>query len=331
MALGVLGEAALRRCASLARHLAPPCAAPLGAAARVARCPASAAGSTGLLAGRVAVITGSGAGIGEAAAKLFADEGAYVVVTDVNRARCLAVAEAINSAHAGCNPPRAIAVPGDVTGERFAKDIVDEAVRTYGGVDILVNNAGYTWDGAIHKTTQKQWDAMLLVHCTAPFRLIQAVEPHMRGAAKREIETLGAPRERVIINVSSTTGVHGNSMQANYATAKAGVIGLTKAVAKEWGSFGVRCNAIAYGYMQTRLTASREATVAAGEGVQLPDGTTVQVGVKGVDFAEVAKRSVPLKRMGTVQEAAGAMLMLASPHAGYVTGVCLPVEGGLGM
>ena len=280
-----------------------------------------------MLEDKVAVITGSGAGIGAAAARLFAEQGARVVVSDLDEARCRAVAQAINEERAG----RAVAVPGDVTAEGFPKHVVDAAVSNYGRLDILVNNAGHLWDGAIHKMTRKQWDAMLELHCTAPFRLIQAAEPHMRGAAKREIEELGAPRERVIINVSSTTGIHGNSMQANYATAKAGVVGLTKTVAKEWGGFGVRCNAVAFGYMQTRLTASRDATAAAGEAVRLPDGTTLQVGVKGVDFEEVAKATVPLKRMGTVQEAAGAMLLLASPHAGYITGVCLPVEGGLGM
>ena len=245
-----------------------------------------------MLEDKVAVITGSGAGIGAAAARLFAEQGARVVVSDLDEARCRAVAQAINEERAG----RAVAVPGDVTAEGFPKHVVDAAVSNYGRLDILVNNAGHLWDGAIHKMTRKQWDAMLELHCTAPFRLIQAAEPHMRGAAKREIEELGAPRERVIINVSSTTGIHGNSMQANYATAKAGVVGLTKTVAKEWGGFGVRCNAVAFGYMQTRLTASRDATAAAGEAVRLPDGTTLQVGVKGVDFEEVAKATVPLKR-----------------------------------
>ena len=293
-------------------------------------CNATSASSTppaqGLLHGRVAIITGSGAGIGEAATKLFAREGAYVVVTDLDRAKCLAVTESINSEHTHSVPPRALAVPGDVTDEAFPAELVRRTIERYGGVDILVNNAGYTWDSVIHKTSKKQWDAMLLVHCTAPFRLLQAVEPHMRGAAKIELESGRKPRPRVVINVSSTSGIHGNAGQANYATAKMGVLGLTKTVAKEWGAFNVRCCCIAFGYVQTRLTAKRDK-----ESISLGDGTRVPLGIPGMNFEDVAKTTVPLQRMGTVEEAAGSMLMLASDHAGYINGICLEVTGGLGI
>ncbi|KAF5837414.1 hypothetical protein DUNSADRAFT_4394 [Dunaliella salina] len=102
----------------------------------------------------------------------------------------------------------------------------------FGRIDFLVNNAGFTWDGVIQKMTPQQWETMLLVHCTAPFRLIQAACPHMRDAAKQEIQAGGQPCSRCIVNISSTSGTHGNAGQANYATAKAGIIGLTKTVAK---------------------------------------------------------------------------------------------------
>ena len=140
-----------------------------------------------------------------------------------------------------------------------------------------MNNAGYTWDGVVHKMSAKQWEAMLAVHCTAPFRIIQASDactllplpppappstplhpplqalaPLMRDPAKAEAEASGSARPRCILNVSSVSGTHGAAGQANYATAKAGVVGLTKSVAREWGHLNIRCNALAYGYINTR-------------------------------------------------------------------------------
>ena len=191
------------------------------------------------LAGQVAVITGAGRGIGEAAAKLFAAAGAKVVVSDVDGPRTDAVCRAIVAAGG-----TAVGCPGDVTDPGFPKRVMERCKTAFGALTILVNNAGYTWDGVIHKMTEDaQWQAMLDVHCTAPFRLIQAAEPLMRQAAKREIAERGFARRRTIINVSSTSGVHGHAGQANYATAKAGVVGLTKTLAKEWGQVRVGTSA----------------------------------------------------------------------------------------
>ena len=188
------------------------------------------------------------------------------------------------------------------------------------------SETGYTWDGMAHKLRPEQWDAMLAVHCTAPFRLIQAAAPYMRDAAKREKEASpdGRPRPRSIINVSSTSGTHGNAGQANYATAKAGVVGLTKTIAKEWGMFNVRCNALAFGFIATRLTGDK------GAASITVKGKTVALGIPGGEAAAdaAAEMMIPLGRVGTPEEAAGAMLMLCSPYAGFVSGQTLEVTGG---
>lgn len=271
------------------------------------------------LQGQVAIITGGGKGIGEAAAKLLAQYGASVVVADLDAAAAEAVAQAIHAAGG-----RAAAVAGDVTAAGFAERLVDEAVRAFGGIHIVVNNAGFTWDGVIHKMSDQQWAAMLAVHCTAPFKLIQAATPHMRDAAKHEMESQGAAQPRSIINISSTSGTHGNAGQANYATAKAGVVGLTKAVAKEWGPFNIRCNAIAYGLIDTRLTRPKES----GESIQV-GGHQVPLGIPAADtYWQAVKAAIPLRRVGSAEDAAGAILMLAGPWSSYMTGQVLEVNGG---
>jgi len=184
---------------------------------------------------------------------------------------------------------------------------------------------GYTWDGVIHRLTGEAWDAMLAVHCTAPFRLIQAAAPFMRDAAKAEAEgPAGRPRPRCIINVSSTSGAHGNAGQANYATAKAGVLGLTKTLAREWGGLGIRANAVTYGFIATRLTGEKgAASVRVG-------GRDVPLGIPGGEAvaSAAAEMMIPLRRVGTPEEAAGAMLLLASPYASFVSGQSLEVTGG---
>jgi 3-oxoacyl-[acyl-carrier protein] reductase len=272
-----------------------------------------------MLADQVAIITGSGQGVGAAAAKLFAEHGARVAVTDIDKEKSDKVAKEIKDAGG-----QAISVPGDVTKEDFPERIMKATIDAFGRLDILINNAGYTWDGVIHRITPKQWEAMLAVHQTAPFRLIQAAAPHMRDAAKQEMQQEGHARPRCIINVSSTSGTHGNAGQANYATAKAGVIGLTKTVAKEWGQFNIRCNGIAYGYIETRLTADK------GNATMTVDGQTVKLGIPGATQHSAAARKlmIPLQRTGTPQEAAGAMLMLASPYSSYITAQMIEVTGG---
>jgi len=174
--------------------------------------------------------------------------------------------------------------------------------------------------------TDAQWEAMLKVHNTAPFRVIRAAAPYMREVAKKEIQEKGTTLEpRCIINISSTSGLHGNPGQANYSTAKLGVVGLTKTIAKEWGQFNIRCNAIAFGFINTRLTQSKTK----GAFIQV-EGKQVKLGIPEAGQKDMTA-SIPLRRAGDVEEAAGSILLLASPHANYITGHTLEVTGGMGI
>ncbi|KAG9496704.1 hypothetical protein J7337_011485 [Fusarium musae] len=272
----------------------------------------------GLLAGQVAIITGSGQGIGAEAARLFAKEGAKVVVADIDAEKSKAVADDINK-----NGGQAIAVPGDILKAEYVNDLVKKAAEFGDGkINIIVNNAGYTWDGVIHKMTDKQWDTILALHCTAPFTLVRAAAPYFRVRD-------GAPR--CIVNISSTSGVHGNAGQLNYSLAKAGITGFTKTIAKEWGpSFGVRANTIAFGHILTRLTAAKED----GAFVTGPDGEKIALGIptKQKEAAgDNAHADIPLRRPGTATEAASAVLAVASPLFSYVSGQTIMVTGGRNM
>jgi 3-oxoacyl-[acyl-carrier protein] reductase len=273
-----------------------------------------------MLENQVAIITGAGRGIGAAAAQLFAAHGAKVVVSDRDAAPTEAVVAAITDAGGAAH-----GVPGDVTDPEFPERLLAATHDVYGDVHILVNNAGYTWDGMLHKMSDKQWEAMLAVHNTAPFRLVRAAAPYMREAAKQEQAEGTSGSSRCIINVSSTSGLHGNVGQLNYATAKMGVVGFTKTVAKEWGPFGIRCNAVAFGYIETRLTQAKES----GEKIAV-DGEEIPLGVPG-HMHDMVKMMIPLGRTGTVEEAAGGILLLASPYAGYINGHTLEVTGGMGI
>lgn len=269
---------------------------------------------------QVVVITGAGRGIGAAAAQLFARHGAKVVVNDLNQEPADEVVAAIRAAGG-----EASTMAGDVTESGFPERLMETAVATYGKINVLVNNAGYTWDGMLHKMNDKQWQAILDVHATAPFRMIRAVAPYMREPAKEELASGGLKEPRCIINVSSTSGLHGNIGQINYATGKMGIIGLTKTVAKEWGGFGIRCNAVAFGFIDTRLTRPKEneeSIEVAGEEILLgiPEKLRRNAGV-----------FIPLGRPATPEEAAGGIVMLASPWAAYVTGHTLEVTGGAGI
>jgi 3-oxoacyl-[acyl-carrier protein] reductase len=270
-----------------------------------------------LLDGKVAILTGSGRGIGAAAAKLFASEGASVVVCDLDPTPANETVEAIKAAGG-----KAIAVPGDMTDPAFPEQLVTKAVETFGGLDVIVNNAGYTWDATIHKMTDKQWQAMLDIHVTAPFRLVRAAAPFIRDTAKKEAEAQGRANPRKIINVSSVSGTQGNAGQANYSTAKAGITGLTKTLAKEWGQFNVQVNCVAYGWIETRLTQAKESAEKLERG-----GEEIAIGVPGYMHGIMAQM-VPLGRPGTTDEAAGPMLFFASPLSNYVSGIVLEVHGG---
>ncbi|KAG0020487.1 Methionine aminopeptidase 1 [Podila clonocystis] len=277
----------------------------------------SAAHPAGLLAGQVAIITGAGQGIGGATALLFAKEGASVVVSDLDDVKGNDIANQIKQAGG-----KAIVVSGDVTDVTFPERLIEETIKAFGKINHIVNNAGFTFDGMLHKTTDKQFQLMLDVHNVAPFRIIRAAAKYMRLKD-------GEPRS--IVNVSSTSGLHGNLGQANYATAKAGIVGLTKTIAKEWGPLGVRCNTVAFGYVDTRLTRAKEngeSMVVDGQKIALgiPMGAKKEAPPPSVVFADT-----PLKRAGQVEEAAGSVLLLCSPFASYITGHTLEVTGGKGI
>jgi len=271
----------------------------------------------GILAGQVAIITGSAQGIGAEIARLFVAEGAKVVLTDLDEKKMKAVGQEIEA-----NGGSVFVYPGDICDPTFPDRLVQETLKKFGKINILVNNAGYTWDGVIYKMTDKQWNAMLEVHNTAPFRLIRACAPHMRDTAKKEKDE-GKPFEsRSIVNISSVSGLYGNFGQANYATAKMGIIGLTKTVSKEFGAFGIRCNAIAFGTIKTRLTQNKE------EGAFIEvDGQKVALGIPAARQSEEYSY-IALKRPGTVRDAALSVLYFASPLSSFVTGQVLEVSGG---
>ena len=267
-----------------------------------------------LLQDQVAIITGAGRGIGAATAKLFAQEGARVVVSDLDAAPAQEVVAAIEAAGG-----RAMAFPGDVTDPSFPDQLMKKTIETFGGLNVLVNNAGYTWDGMIHKMADAQFQAMLDIHVTAPFRIIRAATPYFRVEPKA-----GEPTPlRSIVNVTSLAGLAGNTGQANYAAAKAGIIGLTKTIAKEWGRFGVRCNAVAFGYIQTRLTAPKSP-----DNVVKRGDKEIPLGVPDY-MLDLVLPMIPLGRGGTPEDAAHAILFLASPLSSYVSGHVLEVSGGM--
>jgi len=275
--------------------------------------------SSGLLVGEVAIITGAAQGIGKSAALLFAKEGAKVVVSDLDETKATAVANEIKAAGGD-----AIVVAGDVTAEDFPKRVIDATVKEYGKINHIVNNAGFTADKMIHTMTDSTFELILKVHNTAPFRLIREAAPYMRNKDPK-----AQKENRSIINVSSVSGLHGNTGQVNYAVAKAGVVGLTKTVAKEWGPFGVRCNTVAYGYIETRLTQAKEL----GESITV-DGVKIPLGIPTSGPAKSSSEripDIPLGRPGTADEAAAAMLFLASPLASYISGHTLEVTGGRGI
>jgi len=266
------------------------------------------------LAGEVAIITGAGQGIGRSAALLFAKEGAKVVVSDIDGKKMDVVVEEIRAAGG-----EAFGVSGDVGADDFPKKIVDATVQKYGKINHIVNNAGFTFDKMLHTTPDDAFDIIMRIHVRAPFRLIRQAAPYFRLKPD-------ARENRSIINVSSTSGLHGNVGQANYAAAKSAVLGLTKTTAKEWGPYGVRANTIAFGLVHTRLTAAKES----GSAIEI-DGKTIALGIPGAKPDAEAPEGIPLRRGGTPDEAAAAMLFLASPLAGYVSGHTLEVTGGAGI
>jgi len=272
---------------------------------------------TGKLAGKVALVTGSGRGIGRAIAQKFASEGARVVVNDLDAAPGDETVEEIRRAGG-----EAVACAGSVTAPDFAERFVGTATKTYGGLDIIVNNAGYTWDSVVQKMTDEQWYAMLEVHLTAPFRILRAAQPVIRQLVKAD-EAEGRRNVRKVINVSSVAGLFGNAGQINYAAGKAGIVGMTQTLAKEWGRLSTTVNCVAFGLIKTRLTDG-----AAGTSTAHIDGRDIKVGVNP-ELLSMMERTIPLGRGGTPDEAAGAVYLFAIPESDYVSGQTLMCSGGM--
>ena len=272
------------------------------------------------LAGKVALVSGSGRGIGAAIATKLASEGARVVVNDIDPAPAEATVQAIVAAGGD-----AVACVGDVTTPDFAPRFIGTALERYGALDIIVNNAGYAWDAVIQKMTDEQWYAMLDVHATAPFRLLRAAAEPLRQFAKREKDE-GRVVQRKVVNVTSIAGLYGNAGQVAYAAGKAAVIGVTRTLAKEWGRYNVNVNAVAFGYIRTRMTEP----IGASAAVAHIGERDVKMGVQP-EMLAFMNRMIPLGRGGTPEEAAGAVYLFCIPESDYVSGQVVLASGGFVM
>jgi len=210
---------------------------------------------------------------------------------------------------------------GDLTKPGVPDELVQKVIDEWGKVDILINNAGYTLDAPIHKMSDDWFQRMIDIHSVVPFRMCRAVAPHMREPAKQEREE-GREVFRKIVNVSSISGTMGNAGQANYASGKSAVIGLTKTLAKEWGQFKINVNAVAFGFIETRLTAAKTEENVADIG-----GEKVQLGIPE-QLRAMGPALIPLGRAGTPREAAGGVFLLCTPWANYINGQVLSITGG---
>jgi 3-oxoacyl-[acyl-carrier protein] reductase len=268
----------------------------------------------GVLDGKAAIVTGSARGIGRATAELLAAHGARVLVNDLDADLAEEAARAIDGETA--------VFGGDLTADGAPAALVQAAVDAFGQLDIVVNNAGYTWDGMAHKMGDEQFRAMLEIHTVVPFQVLRAAAPYLREAGKRDREE-GREVFRKVVNVTSISGTQGNLGQANYSAAKAGLVGLTKTLAREWGPFKVNVNAVAFGFVETRLTA------AADDG-----GTTIERGGHEIRLGipqqvrDIAATLIPLGRAAAPEDAAGPIFFLCSPWSNFVHGQVLTASGG---
>jgi 3-oxoacyl-[acyl-carrier protein] reductase len=268
----------------------------------------------GVLDGKVAIVTGSARGIGRATAELLSEQGAKVLINDLDGD----VAQQTASEIAG----ETTVFAGDLTKGDAPDKLVQTAIDAWGRLDIIVNNAGYTLDAPVHKLSDDWWQRMVDIHVTVPFRVVRAAAPHLREPAKKEREE-GVEVFRKIVNVSSTSGTFGNAGQANYSAAKSAVVGLTKTLAKEWGQFKINCNAVAFGFIDTRLTASKD-----DANKMTIDGEEVQLGIPD-QLRGMSQMLIPIGRPAKPEEAAGGIFFLCSPWSNYVHGQTLHVTGGL--
>jgi 3-oxoacyl-[acyl-carrier protein] reductase len=268
----------------------------------------------GVLDGRSAIVTGSARGIGRATAELLVSQGAQVLVNDLD-------GDVAEQAAAEIDGETAV-FAGDLTKPGAPDELVQKAIDSFGKIDIIVNNAGYTLDAPVHKMSDEHFQAMLDIHTVVPFRVIRAAAPHLREPAKKEREE-GKEVFRKIVNVSSTSGTFGNAGQANYSSGKAAVVGLTKTIAKEWGQFKVNVNAVAFGFIDTRLTQAK-----VDENTMEKDGEKIQLGIPE-QMRQMASMLIALGRPATPEEAAGGIFFLCSPWSNYVHGQTLHVTGGL--
>ncbi len=267
----------------------------------------------GVLDGKAAIVTGSARGIGRATAALLAEQGARVLINDLD-------ADVAEQAAAEISGDTTV-FGGDLTKEGVPDQLVQKAADEFGQIDIIVNNAGYTRDGVAHKMTDDQFQAMLDIHTVVPFRVLRAAAPYLRDPAKKEKEE-GREVFRKVVNISSISGTMGNAGQVNYSAGKAAVVGLTKTLAKEWGQFKINVNAVAFGFVETRLTAAKESG-----NVMTKDGEEIQLGIPE-QMRQMAAMIIPLGRPASPEEAAGPVFFLCSPWSNYVHGQVLNVTGG---
>ena len=274
--------------------------------------------TTPKLAGKVAIVTGSGRGVGRAIALKLAGEGAHLVVNDLDTEPAEEAASAIEALGG-----EAIVCAGDVTTPDFGERLVATTLEKLGRLDVIVNNAGYIWNTTIQKHTDEQWYAMMDVHATAPFRILRAAAPYLRSAAEQE-QSAGTVVCRKVVNVSSISGVYGAATQLSYSAAKAATIGITKTLAKEWGRYNVTVNCVALGHISTRLTEP----LTTGPKTINVTGREHQVGLHP-DALDLIRSLTPLGRGGTPEDAAGAVYMFCIPESDYVSGQVLICSGGL--
>lgn len=266
---------------------------------------------------KTALVTGAGRGIGQAIAVRLAAAGASVMINDLDEAALRETASAL------CSAGHQVAYsPGDLTDPTFPNTLVKATVDTLGSIDIVVNNAGYTWDSVIQKMTDEQFQAMLDIHLIVPFRILRAAIPYIREKVKAEQEA-GKIVMRKVVNITSIAGTDGNAGQAGYSSGKAGVIGLTRTLAKEWGRYNVNVNAVGFGLIGTRLVQPLTGNPA---NIDM-HGHSIRIGVQQ-SMLDSVKSACPLGRLGTPDEAAGAVLFFCSPLSDYVTGEVLICGGG---